>query len=94
MIRLEYVTFLVLKLHFLARFCFIMLVTVLMLHSLPFCITFFMRKFDTEITVKKSFFQGPVVQNVVILTSSLRVISLTVLADSIYNTLILFAEKM
>ena len=38
--------------------------------------------------------QGPVVQSVVSLTSSLRVISLTVLADSIYNTLIFFAEKM
>ena len=38
--------------------------------------------------------QGPVVQSVVSLTSSLRVISLTVLADSIYNILILFAEKM
>ena len=37
--------------------------------------------------------QGPVVQSVVNLTSSLRVISLTVLADSIYNILILFAEK-
>ena len=33
--------------------------------------------------------QGPVVQSVVSLTSSLRVISLTVLADSIYNILIL-----
>ena len=38
--------------------------------------------------------QGPVVQSVVSLTSSLRVISLTVLADSIYNSLIFFAEKM
>ena len=38
--------------------------------------------------------QGPVVQRVVSLTSSLRVISLTVLADSIYNILIFFAEKM
>ena len=38
--------------------------------------------------------QGPVVQSVVSLTSSLRVISLTVLADSIYNILIVFAEKM
>ena len=37
---------------------------------------------------------GPVVQSVVNLTSSLRVISLTVLADSIYNILIFFAEKM
>ena len=38
--------------------------------------------------------QGPVVQSVVSLTSSLRVISLTVLADSIYNILIFFAEKL
>ena len=38
--------------------------------------------------------QGQVVQSVVSLTSSLRVISLTVLADSIYNILIFFAEKM
>ena len=38
--------------------------------------------------------QGPVVQSVVSLTSSLRVISLTVLADSRYNILIFFAEKM
>ena len=39
-------------------------------------------------------FQGPVVQSVVSLTSSLRVISLTVTADSIHNILIFFAEKM
>ena len=38
--------------------------------------------------------QGPVVQSVVSFTSSLRVISLTVLADSIYSILINFAEKM
>ena len=38
--------------------------------------------------------QGPVVQSIVSLTSSLRVISLTVLVDSIYNILIFFAEKM
>ena len=37
---------------------------------------------------------GPVVQSVVSLTCSLRVISLTVLADSIHNILIFFAEKM
>ena len=37
---------------------------------------------------------GPVVQSVVSLMSSLRVISITVLADSIYNILIFFAEKM
>ena len=34
--------------------------------------------------------QGPVVQS---FTSSLRVISLTVIADSIHNILILFADK-
>ena len=39
-------------------------------------------------------FLGPVVQSVVSLTSSLRVISLTVLGDSIHNILIFFAEKM
>ena len=37
---------------------------------------------------------GPVVQSAVSLTSSLRVILLTVLADSIYSILIFFAEKM
>ena len=37
---------------------------------------------------------GPVVQSVVSLTSSLRVILLTVLADSIHNILIFFAENM
>ena len=37
---------------------------------------------------------GPVVQSVVSLTSSLRVILLTVLVDSIYNILIFFAGKM
>ena len=37
---------------------------------------------------------GPVVQNVVRLTSLFRVISITVLADSIHNILISFAEKM
>ena len=38
--------------------------------------------------------QGPVVQSVVSLTSSLRVISLTVLADSVHNILIFFAGKI
>ena len=37
---------------------------------------------------------GPVVQSVVSLTSSLRVILLTVLADLIHNILIFFAEKI
>ena len=39
-------------------------------------------------------FLGPFVQSVVSLTSSFSVISLTVLADSIYNILIFFADKM
>ena len=39
-------------------------------------------------------FQGPVVQSIVSLMSSLRVISLTVLEFSMYNILIFFAEKM
>ena len=38
--------------------------------------------------------QGPVVQSVISLMTSLRVISLTVLADPIHNILIFFAEKM
>ena len=37
---------------------------------------------------------GPVVQSIVSLTSSLRVILLTVLAGPMYNILIFFAEKM
>ena len=38
-------------------------------------------------------YQGPVVQSVVSLTSSLRVNSLTVLADSIHNILIFLLKK-
>ena len=49
---------------------------------------------DDVTTVHHPYDQGPVVQSVVSLMSSLRVISLTVLADSIYNILIFFAEKM
>ena len=37
--------------------------------------------------------QGPVAQSVVSLTSSLRAISLTVLADSIYNIMIFLLKK-
>ena len=44
--------------------------------------------------VFRSFLLGPVVQSVVSLTSSLWVISLTILAASIYTILIFFAEKM
>ena len=54
---------------------------------------------DTELDsagvyTEKDLILGPVVQSVISLTSSLRVISLTVLADSIYNILKFFAEKM
>ena len=49
--------------------------------------------FRFHLTYISTKYQGPVVQSVVSLTSSLRVISLTVLADSIYNNLIFFAEK-
>ena len=38
-------------------------------------------------------YQAPVVQSVVSLTSSLRAISLAILADSIYSFLKFFAEK-
>ena len=44
--------------------------------------------------VARSKHQGPVVQSVVSLTSSLRAISLTILEDSIYNFQNFFAEKM
>ena len=47
-----------------------------------------------HISLDKSENQGPVVQSIVSLTSSLRVILLTVLVDSIHNILIFFAEKM
>ena len=48
---------------------------------------------DSECSDQTVTGQGPVVQSVDSLTSSLRVILLTVLADSIYNILIFFAEK-
>ena len=44
--------------------------------------------------LRKNINLGPVVQSVVSLSSSLRAISLTILADSIYNFLKFFAEKM
>ena len=51
--------------------------------------------FNGQICLKIHFLVllGPVVQSIVSLMSSLRVISLTVLADSVYNILIFFAEK-
>ena len=52
------------------------------------------KKRNILIALDKKEYQGPVVQSVVSLMNLLRVISLTVLADSIYNILIFFAEKM
>ena len=43
--------------------------------------------------VDKENLQGPAVQSVVSLTSSLRVISITVLADSIYKNLMFLLKK-
>ena len=59
----------------------------------------FLKTYNGGILINKGWMpnvkqQGPVVQSVVSLTSSLRVISLTVLADSIYDFLKFFAEKM
>ena len=64
-------------------------------HKLHCCIKR-LKKTESQILVLFvcSELQGPVVQSTVSLTSSLRVISLTVLADSIYNILIFFAEKI
>ena len=54
------------------------------------------KEFELATVNESSVFEslGPVVQSIVSLTSSLRVISLTVLVDSIYNIWIFFAEKM
>ena len=51
-------------------------------------------EYTQHVFMEKRKYQGPVVQSIVSLTSSLRVISLTVLGDSIYNILIFFAEKI
>ena len=48
------------------------------------------QKFGVANLLEFSQLQGPVVQSVVSLTSSLRVISLTVLADTIHNFPIFF----
>ena len=63
------------------------------LHDVVKCRKLEMLDFLLIVVLKLSIL-GPVVQSIVSLTSSLRVISLTVLADSIYNILIFFAEKM
>ena len=57
----------------------------------PLALISLSKKTVVEILVRS---QGLVVQSIVSLTSSLRVISLTILVDSIYNILIFFAEKM
>ena len=58
------------------------------------CVSSFKCALIRWILLAYTVFQGPVVHSVVSLTSSLRVILLTVLMDSIYNILIFFAEKM
>ena len=55
---------------------------------------FFQRVLMVELLEPSNRLLGPVVQSLVSLMSSLRVILLTVLADSICNILIFFAEKM
>ena len=60
----------------------------------PGHLTVHKKNVQTQIRLHECEGLGPVVRSVVSLTSSLRVISLTVLADSIYNILIFFAEKM
>ena len=62
-------------------------------NNIFFLFAFFIFSYFPQVIVFL-FFLGPVVQSFVSLTSSLRVISLTVLADSIHNILIFFAEKM
>ena len=69
-------------------FCFLCRQVVCVFLFLFFCFVFLVFFFSILQVL------GPVVQSVVSLTSSLKVISLTVLADSIYNILIFFAEKM
>ena len=49
---------------------------------------------DIHIHSLNNVFPGPVFQSIVSLTSSLRVILLTILADSIHNILIFFAENV
>ena len=63
------------------------LCVILQHHSMVRCLSI-------HICSDKGSIQDPVVQSIVSLTSLLRVILLTVLADSIYNILIFFAEKM
>ena len=71
------------------------IILVLKLHKWSKIITFFWSDGYIEVLLKEVFENlDPIVQNVVSLTSSLRVISLTGLADSIHNILIFFAEKM
>ena len=63
------------------------------LRNVKSCFLGKIRKKYFNMSSAENIIQGPVVQSVVSLTSSLRVISLTILADSIYNILIFFAEK-
>ena len=60
----------------------------------PFIITLPLSDYGLNNVERDVKYQGPVVQSVVSLMSSLRVISLTVLEDSIHSILTFFAEKM
>ena len=61
---------------------------------LELCLCLYIQTFQCLLVcLARSLYLGPVVQSIVSLTSSLRVISLTVLADSIHNIMIFFAEK-
>ena len=72
--------------------CFAFLCFVACVLSVEVCLRFFLVSllgYDLWLWL----FLGPVVQSVASLTSSLRVISLTVLVDSIYNILIFLLKK-
>ena len=62
-------------------------------HAKVVLLTVINKTFHVTVLTLSFVYQAQVVQSVVSLTISLRVISLTVLADSIYNILIFFAEK-
>ena len=96
-----FVCFFVCFFFFLVCFFFVFFVLFIYLLLFLFFFFFFLENYniylDTHLIWRyalKTDILGPVVQSVVSLTRSLRVILLTVLGDSIYIILIFFAEKM